>query len=161
MNNFVVNSSALVKKQACESAGGFDRRFVYAQDYDLWLRIARRHEIGFVKERLTVFRDHESLSSNHSRALVDTAEVLAGYLAAHPTAWEELSANVIRSRMSAVYWEAAYSYFCEGAYVAARPLFSSAWRWNKSQVRPLLYGLACLTGPPGVRAMRAVKGVIT
>lgn len=161
MNNFVINSSALVKKHACESAGGFDRRFLYAQDYDLWLRIARRHEIGFVNERLTVFRDHDSLSSNHARALIDTAEVLAGFVSGHPEVWDELGADVVRSRMSAVYWEAAYAHFGEAAYSAARPLFLAAWRWNRSRLPPLLYGLACLTGSTGVRALRAVKGAMT
>ena len=161
MNNFVINSSALVTKRAVESAGGFDRRFLYAQDYDLWLRIARRHEIGFINERLSVFRDHDSLSSNHARALVDTAEVLAGFVSGHPEVWDEFGADVVRSRMSAVYWEAAYAHFGEAAYSAARPLFLAAWRWNRSRLPPLLYGLACLTGSTGVRALRAVKGSMT
>jgi len=157
MNNFLILSAALVSKQSCIEAGGFDSRHTYAQDYDLWLRIARRHEFGFVSERLTIYRDHESLSSNFPRALVDTAEVLADFLAANPETWNEVGSEAVRSRMSAVYWEAGYAHFLEGEYDAARPLLLAAWRWNRQRLRPLIYSAACLTGPSGVRAIRAVK----
>jgi glycosyltransferase involved in cell wall biosynthesis len=162
MNNFVINSSVLVTRKGRESAGGLDRRFRYAQDYDLWLRIARNHEIGFLNERLTVFRDHDySLSNQHSQVLVDCAEVLSKFVSAYPAVWKEFGVNVIRSRMSTAYWDAAYSHFCNAEYAAARSLFSKAWQWDRSCLRPLLYGLACLTGQPGVRAMHAVRRVIT
>ena len=157
MNNFLILSSALVTKRSCVAAGGFDSRHTYAQDYDLWLRIARQGEFGFVNERLTVYRDHDSLSSNFPRALVDTAEVLAEFVAANPETWDVVGAEAVRTRMSAVYWEAAYAHFLEGEHAAARKLFMSAWRWNRQRIRPLLYGAACLTGPSGVRAIRAVK----
>jgi glycosyltransferase involved in cell wall biosynthesis len=159
MNNFLILSAALVTKNSCVAAGGFDSRHTYAQDYDLWLRIARRHQFGFVNERLTVYRDHDSLSSNFPRALVDTAEVLAEFLAANPETWEEVGTDAVRSRMSSVYWEAGYAHFLEGEYAAARPLLLAAWRWNRQRLRPLLYSAACLTGPSGVRAIRAVKAV--
>ncbi len=48
--NFVVASSALVKKQVLDDVGGFDESedLVASEDYDLWLNIARQYKIEYV-----------------------------------------------------------------------------------------------------------------
>src|SRR5262249_40121010 len=115
--------------------------------------------VGFVAERLAVFRDHEvSLSSDHARALADCADVLVGFLRANPDLRREFGEEAVRTRMAAVYWEAAYAFFSGGAYAPARPLLLAAMRCGKSPLRSLAYSVACLTGPAGVRMARAVKG---
>ena len=58
--NFVAYSSAMVRADAMRAAGGFDARYQYVSDYDLWLRLARRHRIGFVNEPLAKYRVHGS-----------------------------------------------------------------------------------------------------
>jgi glycosyltransferase involved in cell wall biosynthesis len=40
--NFVLTSSAVVRRDALEALGGFDERLSHAEDLDLWIRLARR-----------------------------------------------------------------------------------------------------------------------
>jgi hypothetical protein len=49
-------SSALIGRGLLEQVGGFDERLPACEDYDLWLRIALRHPVLFLEEKLIVKR---------------------------------------------------------------------------------------------------------
>jgi glycosyltransferase involved in cell wall biosynthesis len=55
---FICFSTAVVRRSAATAAGGFDARYRYAADYDLWLRMARHHPMAFVDEPLARYRVH-------------------------------------------------------------------------------------------------------
>ena len=44
------------RREAILALGGYDERFVYAQDFDLWSRVARRHRIANVPAMLVRYR---------------------------------------------------------------------------------------------------------
>jgi FkbM family methyltransferase len=71
-------SCTMVRRQAAIEAGLFDERFVRAEDYDLWLRIA--HRKARMAYQPTVLGRHRvlpgSLSSNNIKALEGMVEVL-------------------------------------------------------------------------------------
>ena len=46
----VTPSTVIMRTQVFRELGGFDEDFIAAEDYDLWLRVLARHEIGFVAE---------------------------------------------------------------------------------------------------------------
>ena len=41
--NPIPNSCAAFRREAALAAGGYDPRYLYAMEYDLWLRLAERH----------------------------------------------------------------------------------------------------------------------
>ncbi len=51
-------SSAMVRRNCLDTVGGFDTELAHAEDLELWLRIARQHQIGVIKEPLTMYRQH-------------------------------------------------------------------------------------------------------
>ncbi|MEA3335280.1 MAG: glycosyltransferase [Chloroflexota bacterium] len=57
-DNFLTTSSLIVKRSCYESAGPFDRQFRIGEDYDMWLRFARRHRIVGMPEPLVRYRVH-------------------------------------------------------------------------------------------------------
>lgn len=58
-DNFIgPTSSVIVRRSAFEAVGGFDAAFPASQDYDLYLRIARRYAIRGVPEVLTLSHRH-------------------------------------------------------------------------------------------------------
>ena len=59
--NFIILASVLARRRCLAEAGGFDETLpVYAcEDWDLWLRIARRHRLAIVDEELTLYRRHD------------------------------------------------------------------------------------------------------
>ena len=44
--NPIPNSCAMVRRRAALEIGGFDPRYRYAMDYDLWLRLADEHVVA-------------------------------------------------------------------------------------------------------------------
>ncbi|MFC1575198.1 glycosyltransferase [Gemmatimonadota bacterium] len=80
-------SNALIRTEIVREVGGFDERLSTAADFDLWLRLAARHEIGRVDEVLVKYRRHGSAMFNDIEAQVRDMEWI---LEKHS---EELSAH--------------------------------------------------------------------
>ena len=57
-SNCIPTSCAVVRKDSLDKVGLFDPALPIAEDFDLWLRIGRRYEIGFQDEILGEHRRH-------------------------------------------------------------------------------------------------------
>jgi hypothetical protein len=54
--NCLIHPSVLIRRTALNEAGGY--RFDHVEDYDLWLRIAERHELANLPEPMILYRVH-------------------------------------------------------------------------------------------------------
>ena len=52
------NPATMVRRQLALDLGGFRSAFDYAEDYDLWLRIAEKAQLANLPEVLTYYRSH-------------------------------------------------------------------------------------------------------
>lgn len=52
----MVHSAAMFRRDAIVALGGYDERFAYAQDFDLWSRVAKVHRLANVAEHLVRYR---------------------------------------------------------------------------------------------------------
>lgn len=57
-NNTAIASSVMLRTQTAREIGGFDASYKNLGDWDMWLRLAERGNVGFVDERLTLYRIH-------------------------------------------------------------------------------------------------------
>lgn len=65
---FIAHPATFLKRSLFEEVGGFDERFRYAMDIDLWLRLIAIESPIELNEILTVFREHPgSLSTSQRR----------------------------------------------------------------------------------------------
>jgi glycosyltransferase involved in cell wall biosynthesis len=79
--NPIPNSCAMVRRDTTLAVGGFDPRYRYAMDYDLWLRLAENHVITTIDDELAVRRmSGSNVAARKERA--QTAETIAMRLAA-------------------------------------------------------------------------------
>jgi glycosyltransferase involved in cell wall biosynthesis len=62
--NQFCHGAAVIRKEALEAVGGFREYFRYAQDHDLWLRIAEKYEIDNLPEFLFLYRELEEAISS-------------------------------------------------------------------------------------------------
>ncbi|HRI44673.1 MAG TPA: glycosyltransferase [Fimbriimonadaceae bacterium] len=62
--NKIIASAALVRRECFEELGGFDDSYFGSGDWQMWLRIAERWEIGYVAEPLTLYRVHGENASH-------------------------------------------------------------------------------------------------
>jgi glycosyltransferase involved in cell wall biosynthesis len=67
--NFVGSETAVVKASCIDDVGSFNTDLNFAEDYDLWLRIARKYKIEVVAKSLAINHIHsqDSLSSDPER----------------------------------------------------------------------------------------------
>jgi glycosyltransferase involved in cell wall biosynthesis len=61
--NFVADPATFVRRDALEEAGPLDPRYRISHDYDLWLRVARRHDPVVLRRKLSSFRMTEGTLS--------------------------------------------------------------------------------------------------
>jgi glycosyltransferase involved in cell wall biosynthesis len=79
--NPIPNSCAMLRRRIALDAGGFDSRYRYAMDYDLWLRLAERNVVTTLDESLAVRRmGGDNVAARKERA--QTAEAIRMRLAA-------------------------------------------------------------------------------
>ena len=67
VTNFIGTSTVIVRRDAFVGVGGFDDNLRALQDWDLWLRIAEKHEIAYLPDPLTRYRVHASSTSRSPR----------------------------------------------------------------------------------------------
>lgn len=76
--DFFVNTlTVMVPRRVLKEVGPFDeRREVHIEDWDLWLRIAARHPVGFIAEPLALHRSGGMMSSQLERTYAAQALVI-------------------------------------------------------------------------------------
>ena len=81
-SNFITTSSVMIRRQLFAELGGFCTGLQTAEDWDLWLRVAARHEIAFVPEPLVQYRlQPGTLSRAYARINDDRIAVISRALA--------------------------------------------------------------------------------
>jgi glycosyltransferase involved in cell wall biosynthesis len=58
--NFIPSPAPLISIDAIRRAGGFNLSYRHVNDFDLWLRLARRHPLVYLPEALTSYREHDA-----------------------------------------------------------------------------------------------------
>ena len=73
-SNTIPTSTVLVRRRCFETVGFFSPAFPVAEDFDLWLRIARHFRIGYVEGVVAEYRVHTSNTT------LNPEKVYRGYL---------------------------------------------------------------------------------
>jgi len=81
--NFIFCSSVMVRREVLDDVGLFDEnpQMVSSEDWDLWLRIARRHRLTLLGRQLGSYRVHGSNISGGARQMRPIECVLRKHLA--------------------------------------------------------------------------------
>jgi glycosyltransferase involved in cell wall biosynthesis len=56
--NFLASPTPFARADALRQVGGFNHSYQYVNDYEMWLRLARRYDVRFVDEPLARYRIH-------------------------------------------------------------------------------------------------------
>jgi len=75
--NLLIHGSAVFRKKEVLEAGAYRDKFLYAQDYDLWLRVSRMHDIRIIPEYLYKLRISPSTISCRRRAFQNHYALMA------------------------------------------------------------------------------------
>ncbi len=134
--NFIHMSAAMVRREALSYSGLFDPAIRSAEDYDLWLRLARWEEFRCVPEVLSFYRLHGNnsvVSSKHAR------NALAGYkqLLQHHAA-DEAVLKQLTQRTGKRAFEFAYAEQQQNHCRVAASAYMESFRYGYRRLRSLV-----------------------
>lgn len=118
--------SMVVRREVYENLGGFDRRLVWTEDWEMWTRIAMNYPIGFSPEPLAVYRRHRASSTTHKVVSGENVRDVARCIGITTSYFQPKTARRLRVN-AARHW----AVFCVKEY--ARPLLAAgmqraAWK---------------------------------
>lgn len=116
VRSLVHTSCTLIRRKDILAAGGFDTRLTVAEDWDLWLKLARHGDIRLIKDRLSTLHDvpQSLMKRNRSLRYKCRLAVLRSRLADDPSRLDGRSKRAI----TAVHCETC----SHNAFVEGRPL---------------------------------------
>ena len=91
--NCIGTASTMVLRRKClEEVGLFDETVDYGEEYDMWIRVARRYEFTYLAEPLVRYSVHPTqLSTNYAAMIQGSERKLAKYEAFFSTHPEDLA----------------------------------------------------------------------
>lgn len=64
-------SNVCINKKALNKVGLFKEYMRISADFDMWVRLAKDHETGFIREKLIQLRDHDKQLSRNEKYYID------------------------------------------------------------------------------------------
>lgn len=154
-DNFIINSSVLVRRQALEVVGRIDESLVLNSDYDLWLRIASKYPMAYLNLPVVKYRLRESSMSGRFALREYSYRRWDGRLfEKHLRVGRQEYRAVINRRIAQCYELAAWGYFHYGELADARIVNREARSYSKLNIKLWMYFI-CLCMPD--RAVNLIR----
>ena len=108
LGNGIAPLTVLMRSECVREVGGFDQKFAPADDWELWLRIARRYEFGFMDEITARYRVHaENISKDHAQMQKTVLSIVDSICERFPDVAQSLSPqDLLIARSRSLSWVA-------------------------------------------------------
>lgn len=157
------SGSVVVHKEVFHKIGMFDESLLVGSDYEMWLRIARHFEVGYIDKPLLLYRQHSSMSTlNLGRALQDgmpwEAVVLKKVLKGYPAIAAECGRSLVNRRLAKPFACMGHTLLRLGDHTHARPMFRQALRYWPANRSYAFFYLATFAKPGCLAVARRIFG---
>lgn len=126
--SFVMTSTAIVSREAWDDVGGFDESLQFAEDLDLWLRIAERRKLAFSKRIAAVYyRREDSNSCKRQFVAFESVKAWTKHRARYECLYPQLK-SLFATNLGAWAYEAGLIATEERNPILARECFATAIR---------------------------------
>jgi glycosyltransferase involved in cell wall biosynthesis len=150
LNNSVATSSVLARRALVQAVGGFAENLPVCEDWDLWLRLAARMEVGCVSEWSVYIRRHGANTHLDVARMVRSSLQVLEEVPRKVVPWEQIGIDYHARAIANVHRRAAAACYEAGAFGAAGrhllyaticdPRHAQAWDLRMC-VKCLLYGV--------------------
>jgi len=139
---FLITLAVMCRRECFEKAGWFDEELRFAQDYEIWLRMALHFDFGYLDRVLGKYRFHEANLSwenqiRHFTEKMTTRERIY----ANPTAAGRIPARLYRREIASVTFKLAQMYLKEGNVEKAREMIRKSISYRPVEPRRWLFWL--------------------
>jgi len=146
LGNFILPSTMVFRKQFAEEVGQFVPELRTQQDYEYWLRFARRRPFGFIDDVLVRYRRHSRQltdKSNIVRVIETSLGIIAGY--EHDFA-QRGQKTTFNQRKAAMLQNLAKAYLAAHRNRDARRVLTEALKRDPGLSNGVFYLLSLLPG---------------
>lgn len=142
---WALTSATLLRRQVVLDCGGFDERLPFAEDWDLWLRLARQVRFAKLNWPPVMYRQHAVQGSRQARPVDYRCRLLLSTAATHGLVSRD-GRHVPRAefdrRIAQYETDFGYTHLqCGDAALGVHTLLR-AWRRRPTALRPLVLALA-------------------
>jgi glycosyltransferase involved in cell wall biosynthesis len=100
LGNRIAVPTVLVSRKCLDTVGYLDESIQYADDYHLWMRIARKYVVGHVDQPLANYRKHRMQASGHVIGHnVSVLKTLKKILNEFPETWHLVGPQRVKDRL--------------------------------------------------------------
>jgi hypothetical protein len=157
VENFVIISSVLVRRECLDAVGCFNPRYRNAADYDLWMRLAQHYQFLYIPETLVRYWSlAQSLSKNFDRLYAADFEISREAVSTNPEFFRE-HPELIPARFGSLHFRYGWRLFQNRRFQEARREFAASLCFRPADVRTAGYWLATLLPGQLVDAIRRVR----
>ncbi len=126
--------TVMLRKEILDYVGLFNVNYSHAEDLDLWLRIMKKYQIGYIDKPLAVYNKPGSyLTKNNVKLLNNIINILLSVYNDYE------NKDILRYRISGNYYTLGYHYFSFNEFQKARSYFFNSLKFNVSNFKSLKY----------------------
>ena len=154
---FIWTGTVMTRRHVLSDVGYFSEEMGTADDHDLWLRIARKYEIGFLAYSTATYLMHDgSITKNIPKYFDSSIKVSLQYL--DPAyGLPEQHKKRVKKKVGLDFFSKGYYYFEQESYSQARREFRQALNYDRSRAGYYLYFTMTLLPDAAVRSIRTSK----
>lgn len=133
---FIPPSAGFIRKDVCYAVGGFDASVIPSDDWDFYLKLAERYNMGYVPEYLVKFRSHVSSTAKRQKLMIFNAQ--QDVLKRHePVLLKDIDGRLIRKRMANIEWHLGKEHEQAGSRKTARRHYRRALKLDPLRIKLL------------------------
>lgn len=137
MGCFIFNSTVLIKRPALEELGGFDITLISSQDWDLWLRISQKYQIGFLDEVLMGYRRHSMNITNNTELNLKERHFILDKIIRYADIPKKIR-KIANKSHAKICFQGAEEYISKNNYSKGRSELIKSLKFNYLKIKPYL-----------------------
>lgn len=139
IKNFIPIPTVLLRKRAVDEVGLFDKRYSFAEEYYLFLRIARIYHVSYIDEPLAGYRIHgKNLSKNTEKSLKEDIMLKEEIIKNYPNDTAPVLSRIERE-IAELYYGLGRTYQKSKKYNLAKENLLKSIKIRKFNYRQYLY----------------------
>ncbi|MFH1847998.1 MAG: glycosyltransferase [Candidatus Omnitrophota bacterium] len=156
--NYITTSTIIIKKECILKVGLFDAKYMLSNDYDMYLRLARHYRFGYIEEPLTIYRQRQgNLTSRFSENMYQEHIDIAKSISKLFPELKLCSNPIWKKGLSEHYFEFGIEHFYKHHYKEAGEKFFASLKYNKLNLKSMMYFLLTQVPPNFLDLMRRLK----
>jgi glycosyltransferase involved in cell wall biosynthesis len=139
---FLITLAVMCRRECFEKCGCFNEELRFAQDYDMWLRMALNYDFGYIDKMLGRYRFHEANLSweNDIRHFTEKMTIRESIYAGK-TAAERIPRKLYRREIASVTFKLAKMHLAKDEVEKSREMIAKSIRHRPVEPRRWLFWL--------------------